>query len=165
MATHLVHSGHKVHGFDVFPASVQRFAAAGGIPAASLRESAERKGFYICMVASAPQAEEALFGENGVVQCMYASFNLHHPGLCSAYIYIYIYIYAHGDEQLANKARPSTKRNPHPLLHRPSLVCSICGKHPCGPQPRRYLACRQPCFGRNDPRCGWHAIPYGGRVG
>ena len=71
MATHLVKSGHKVYGYDVFPASVERFAAAGGIPAASLRESAEGKAAYICMVASAPQAESALFGEDGVVQCMY----------------------------------------------------------------------------------------------
>lgn len=95
MATHLVHSGHKVHGYDVFPASVQRFAAAGGIPAASLRESAEGKGFYICMVASAPQAEEALFGENGVVQCMYASFNLHHPVCCAVLCYA-LHMYMHG---------------------------------------------------------------------
>lgn len=71
MATHLVKTGYKVYGYDVFPASVQRFAAAGGIAAASLRESAEGKGTYICMVASAPQAEVALFGEEGIVQCMY----------------------------------------------------------------------------------------------
>lgn len=74
MATHLVKTGYKVHGYDVFPASVERFAKAGGIPASSLRESAEDKQFYICMVASAPQAQEVLFGEGGVVQCMFLSF-------------------------------------------------------------------------------------------
>ena len=75
MATHLVHEGYAVHGYDVFPASVKRFEAAGGIPASSLRGSAENKSFYVCMVASAPQAQEALFGEEGVVQCMYMHAN------------------------------------------------------------------------------------------
>ncbi|KAE8315504.1 NAD binding domain of 6-phosphogluconate dehydrogenase-domain-containing protein [Aspergillus transmontanensis] len=68
MATHLVHEGYTVHGFDVFPASVQRFQAAGGLPASSLRESAEGKSFYVCMVASAPQVQSVLFGDEGIVQ-------------------------------------------------------------------------------------------------
>lgn len=71
MATHLVHQGYSVHGYDVFPASVQRFGKAGGIPASTLRESAENKPFYICMVASAAQAQEALFGDDGAVRRMY----------------------------------------------------------------------------------------------
>ena len=77
MATHLVHEGYAVHGYDVFPASVQRFEAAGGIPASSLRGSAENKSFYVCMVASAPQAQKALFGVEGVVQCMYEALCMH----------------------------------------------------------------------------------------
>ncbi|KAL4807875.1 NAD binding domain of 6-phosphogluconate dehydrogenase-domain-containing protein [Aspergillus unguis] len=68
MATHLVKQGYPVHGFDVFPASVERFGAAGGTPASSLRESAEGKPFYIVMVASAPQAQSVLFGDDGIVQ-------------------------------------------------------------------------------------------------
>lgn len=67
MATHLVSEGYAVHGFDVFQSSVDRFAAAGGIPTSSLQESAQGKDFYICMVASAPQAQSVLFGEGGVV--------------------------------------------------------------------------------------------------
>lgn len=67
MATHLVKQGHPVHGFDVFPASVDRFKTAGGIPASSLQDSAKDKQYYICMVASAPQAQSVLFGENGIV--------------------------------------------------------------------------------------------------
>jgi 3-hydroxyisobutyrate dehydrogenase len=67
MATHLVKEGYPVHGFDVFPASVERFAAAGGIPASSLTESAKDKEFYVCMVASAPQVQSVLFGETGIV--------------------------------------------------------------------------------------------------
>ncbi|OJJ64808.1 hypothetical protein ASPSYDRAFT_84800 [Aspergillus sydowii CBS 593.65] len=68
MATHLVKQGYPVHGFDVFPASIERFKAAGGIPASSLRESAEGKKYYVVMVASAPQAQSVLFDDNGIVQ-------------------------------------------------------------------------------------------------
>jgi 3-hydroxyisobutyrate dehydrogenase len=67
MATHLVKQGYPVHGFDVFPASVDRFKTAGGIPASSLQDSAKDKEYYVCMVASAPQAQSVLFGENGIV--------------------------------------------------------------------------------------------------
>ncbi|KAL4894722.1 NAD binding domain of 6-phosphogluconate dehydrogenase-domain-containing protein [Aspergillus ambiguus] len=70
MATHLVKQGYAVHGFDVFPASVQRFQAAGGQPATSLRESAEGKAFYVCMVASAPQVQSVLFGDDGIVPAL-----------------------------------------------------------------------------------------------
>lgn len=68
MATHLVKQGYSVHGFDVFPASVDRFQTAGGTAATSLRDSAQGKQFYVCMVASAPQVEAVLFGEGGVVE-------------------------------------------------------------------------------------------------
>jgi 3-hydroxyisobutyrate dehydrogenase len=71
MATHLVKQGYPVHGYDVFPASIERFKAAGGIPASTLRESAEGKKYYIVMVASAPQAQSVLFGDDGIVQCTY----------------------------------------------------------------------------------------------
>ncbi|OQE31278.1 hypothetical protein PENSTE_c001G04692 [Penicillium steckii] len=70
MATHLVKQGYPVHGFDVFPASVDRFKAAGGIPASSLQESAKDKQYYVCMVASAPQAQSVLFGEAGIVEVL-----------------------------------------------------------------------------------------------
>ncbi|KAJ6119893.1 hypothetical protein N7523_004173 [Penicillium sp. IBT 18751x] len=70
MATHLVKEGYPVHGYDVFPASVDRFKAAGGIPASSLKESADGKPYYICMVASAPQAQSVLFGEDGIVSVL-----------------------------------------------------------------------------------------------
>lgn len=67
MATHLVKEGYPVHGFDVFPASVERFKAAGGVPASSLQDSASGKQYYVCMVASAPQVQTVLFGEGGIV--------------------------------------------------------------------------------------------------
>lgn len=67
MATHLVKEGYPVHGFDVFPASVERFKTAGGVPASSLQDSAKDKDFYVCMVASAPQVQSVLFGDEGIV--------------------------------------------------------------------------------------------------
>jgi 3-hydroxyisobutyrate dehydrogenase len=66
-----VKEGYSVHGFDVFPASVERFKAAGGIPASSLKESADGKDYYVCMVASAPQVQSVLFGEDGIVSGVY----------------------------------------------------------------------------------------------
>jgi 3-hydroxyisobutyrate dehydrogenase len=76
MATHLVKEGYPVHGYDVFPASVERFSAAGGTPASSLLESAQDKQFYVCMVASAPQAQSVLFGEGGIVKGKLNTFSL-----------------------------------------------------------------------------------------
>lgn len=71
MATNLVKQGYSVTGYDVFPASVERFRAAGGIPAASLKDSAAGKMFYICMVASAPQVQDVLFHpETGILDGM-----------------------------------------------------------------------------------------------
>ncbi|KAL9096635.1 MAG: hypothetical protein Q9165_001122 [Trypethelium subeluteriae] len=61
MATNLVKQGYQVKGYDIFPKPVERFKEAGGIPASSLADSAEGNAFYICMVASAPQAQNALF--------------------------------------------------------------------------------------------------------
>jgi 3-hydroxyisobutyrate dehydrogenase len=69
MATHLVKQGYSVKGFDVFPKSVERFKAARGTAASSLRDSATDVDFYIVMVATAAQAQEALFDkEKGLVQ-------------------------------------------------------------------------------------------------
>ena len=68
MATHLVKSGYSVTGFDVYTPTLENFTAAGGIASTSLAESAKDKTFYIVMVASAQQAEPALFGEDGIVK-------------------------------------------------------------------------------------------------
>lgn len=66
-ATHLVKQGYTVKGFDVFPASVERFKAAGGMAATSLADSAAGNLYYIVMVANQWQAEEALFGGEGAI--------------------------------------------------------------------------------------------------
>lgn len=70
MATHLVKQGYSVTGFDVYQPSLDKFKAAGGIPSTSLSESANDKPFYIVMVASAMQAQPALFDKDGIVNAL-----------------------------------------------------------------------------------------------
>ena len=70
MATHLISQGYAVTGFDVYQPTLDRFASAGGTPSTSLSESARDKQFYICMVATAAQAEAALFGTDGIVAAL-----------------------------------------------------------------------------------------------
>ncbi|KAF1841707.1 oxidoreductase-like protein [Cucurbitaria berberidis CBS 394.84] len=70
MATHLVKQGYSVTGFDVYQPSLDRFKAAGGIPSTSLSDSAKDKSFYIVMVASAQQAQPALFDQDGIVNAL-----------------------------------------------------------------------------------------------
>jgi 3-hydroxyisobutyrate dehydrogenase len=70
MATHLVKQGYNVTGFDVYPPSLEKFQKAGGTPSTSLSESAKDKPFYIVMVASAIQAQPALFADDGIVKAL-----------------------------------------------------------------------------------------------
>ena len=70
MATHLVKQGYPVTGFDVYPPSLEKFQKAGGIASSSLSESAKDKPFYIVMVASAMQAQPALFDKDGIVNAL-----------------------------------------------------------------------------------------------
>ncbi|KAF2632821.1 oxidoreductase-like protein [Macroventuria anomochaeta] len=70
MATNLVKQGYSVTGFDVYPPSLEKFQKAGGIPSTSLSESAKDKPFYIVMVASALQAQPALFADDGIVKAL-----------------------------------------------------------------------------------------------
>jgi hypothetical protein len=112
MATHLVKEGYAVHGFDVFPASVERFKAAGGIPASSLQDSAKEKDFYVCMVASAPQVQSVLFGDDGI-----AAGKPPHPNQK-------LIENIRKNKNLTN-CSPPQKRNPPALLHRPSIIRPI----------------------------------------
>ncbi|KAF2643279.1 oxidoreductase-like protein [Massarina eburnea CBS 473.64] len=68
MATHLLKSGYSVTGFDVWKPTLEKFAAAGGTPSTSLSESAKDKTLYVCMVATAQQAQEAIFKDGGILQ-------------------------------------------------------------------------------------------------
>ncbi|CAI6335716.1 unnamed protein product [Periconia digitata] len=80
MATHLVKSGYAVTGFDVWAPTLEKFAAAGGTPSTSLRASAQDKAFYVCMVATAKQAQDAIFGPDGILEGLPAGATLY---LCS----------------------------------------------------------------------------------
>lgn len=72
MATHLVKQGHPVTGFDVWGPTLEKFAAAGGTPSTTLSASAKDKDFYIVMVATAQQAQQALFDseDGGIVSSL-----------------------------------------------------------------------------------------------
>jgi len=67
MAANLVKEGYTVKGFDVWAPSIERFVAAGGKAATSLSDSAKDCPFYVCMVASAPQAQDALFDHEDAI--------------------------------------------------------------------------------------------------
>ena len=67
MAANLVKEGYTVRGYDVFPKSIERFQQAGGIAAASLSNSASGCEYYICMVATALQAQAALFDSEDAI--------------------------------------------------------------------------------------------------
>ncbi|RMZ72149.1 Dehydrogenase multihelical [Pyrenophora seminiperda CCB06] len=70
MATHLVKQGYPVTGFDVYQPTLEKFKAAGGTPSSSLSESAKDKPFYVVMVATAMQAQPALFDKGGIVAAL-----------------------------------------------------------------------------------------------
>ena len=67
MAANLVKSGYQVKGYDVFAKSVERFVNAGGLAATSLSDSATGCGYYVCMVATASQAQSAIFDQDGAL--------------------------------------------------------------------------------------------------
>ncbi len=67
MAARLVHAGFEVHGFDVRAEAVRRLASAGGRAAASAAEAVADADLRIVMVATAEQADAALFGAAGAV--------------------------------------------------------------------------------------------------
>jgi 3-hydroxyisobutyrate dehydrogenase len=67
MAARLVHAGFEVHGFDVRAEAVRRLASAGGRAAASAAEAVADADLCIVMVATAEQADAALFGAAGAV--------------------------------------------------------------------------------------------------
>lgn len=71
MATHLLHQGYPVVGYDVYEPTRARFVDARGRVADSLSESVRGCDYVVVMVASAVQAEEVLFGEKGIVKGKY----------------------------------------------------------------------------------------------
>ena len=66
MAQSLLRAGHVVHGFDVVPAVMDRFAAEGGA-AGDLADIAPDLDAVVVVVLNAEQTETVLFGDSGVV--------------------------------------------------------------------------------------------------
>jgi 3-hydroxyisobutyrate dehydrogenase len=65
MAKQLLAKGFTVYGFDVAKAAMDAFAAAGGQREPDPRSVADRVSLLVLVVATAEQAEEALFGPKG----------------------------------------------------------------------------------------------------
>jgi putative dehydrogenase len=65
VARSLLRAGFAVHAFDVRPDVVARFAAEGGIAAASPAELGAAVGVVVLLVVNAAQTDAVLFGENG----------------------------------------------------------------------------------------------------
>jgi len=65
MARHLLAAGHTVYGYDVARPALDAFAAAGGEPLGSPRAVADQVSLLLLVVATAEQAEAALFGAEG----------------------------------------------------------------------------------------------------
>jgi putative dehydrogenase len=65
VAKSLLRAGFAVHAFDVRPEVVARFAAEGGIAAASPAALGAEVGVVIVLVVNAAQTESVLFGEQG----------------------------------------------------------------------------------------------------
>jgi len=70
MAANLARAGHRVAGFDVVPAALERLVAAGGIGAASPAAAAEGADLLVLMVATDAQAEAVLFAGGGAVAAL-----------------------------------------------------------------------------------------------
>lgn len=67
MAAAAVRAGHQVTGYDVVPERVASLVAAGGQAADSPRAAVRGSDVTVVMVATAAQAEAALFGPQGAV--------------------------------------------------------------------------------------------------
>jgi 3-hydroxyisobutyrate dehydrogenase len=70
MARSLLRAGFKVAGFDVSADAIERFAAEGGVKAATPAEAAAGAGIVVSVVVNAAQTELVLFGPDGVAAAM-----------------------------------------------------------------------------------------------
>ena len=66
VASSALRAGHRVHGFDVAPAPMERFLAEGGSPGA-ITDVASTLDTVFVVVLNAAQTDAVLFGDNGVV--------------------------------------------------------------------------------------------------
>ena len=67
MAVNLVKAGHQVRAFDLIPASLQSFVAAGGKQASSAKEAAEGAEVVISMLPAGKHVSELYSSEGGLL--------------------------------------------------------------------------------------------------
>ena len=67
MAQNLLKAGHAVQGFDVFPAAVEKLAAAGGKGVAHALSVLGGADVVITMLPSGKEAREVYLGDNGLI--------------------------------------------------------------------------------------------------
>jgi 3-hydroxyisobutyrate dehydrogenase len=67
MAANLVKAGHEVTGYDVVAASLDKLAAAGGKPAASLPEAVAGQDAVITMLPAGHHVEQVYLGDSGIL--------------------------------------------------------------------------------------------------
>jgi 3-hydroxyisobutyrate dehydrogenase len=70
MAQSLVKAGLAVRGYDLNPAAVEKFTAAGGQGVDSITAAAGGADILVIVVVSAEQAEQVLFGPGGAVEVL-----------------------------------------------------------------------------------------------
>jgi 3-hydroxyisobutyrate dehydrogenase len=66
MARNLIKAGHQVAGYDLVPAALKAFAAAGGTPAASAAAAAAGAEFVITMLPAGRHVRDAWLGAGGM---------------------------------------------------------------------------------------------------
>lgn len=68
MATHLVRAGHRVTGYNLERAAIDRLIEVGGEGAADIAEAVRDADVVITMVPADPQVERVMFGAGGVLE-------------------------------------------------------------------------------------------------
>ncbi|KAJ0668284.1 putative fructose-bisphosphate aldolase [Helianthus annuus] len=70
MATHLLKSDFRVHGFDVYKPTLSRFENAGGLVGNSPAQVSKEADVLVVMVTNEVQAESVLYGVDGAVSAL-----------------------------------------------------------------------------------------------
>ena len=68
MAKNLLKAGHKVTVYDIMPAGIDEVVAAGAGKGSSPKDVASRTDIIITMVPDGPEVEQAVLGQNGVLE-------------------------------------------------------------------------------------------------
>ena len=70
MAANLIKAGHTVTGFDLGPAALEAFVAAGGHKAASAAEALAGAEFVVTMLPAGPQVRDVWLHQGGLIDVL-----------------------------------------------------------------------------------------------